>query len=164
MFSFLRLGRHAVSLHMVFLGYVCSCQSKEEASLCNLINGPTGCFRYLITCAIGLSYRFKYYFAWTVAETGSVASGFGFNGTTGEKNGGRQDKWYSLRSNSQCPLAGCPRDRCRNVNILSVEFASSIAKLPADWNLCTGRFLRRCKLSWFNKQLAESMMQMSMID
>jgi len=83
--------------------------------------------KYWMAIAIGCCYRMRYYFAWGVAEAASVASGFGYRRTDGEKNGGRHDKW----------------DRCKNVDIWETEFPSSFAKIPAYWNICTGTFLRK---------------------
>lgn len=35
-------------------------------------------------------------------------------------------------------------DRCVNTRIRKVEVQTSAARLPADWNIATGSFLRRC--------------------
>jgi len=83
--------------------------------------------KYWMAIAIGSCYRWKYYFAWCVAEAASIASGFGYRGSNGEKNGERSVRW----------------DRCKNVDIWETEFPSSFAKIPANWNICTGTFLRR---------------------
>lgn len=32
-----------------------------------------------------------------------------------------------------------------NTRIRKVELSNSAAKLPADWNIATGHFLRRCE-------------------
>lgn len=70
-------------------------------------------------------YRFKYYFAWGVAESGLTLSGFNYNG--------QDDRGVFLW------------DRYVNARIKDVEFQTSLAKLPEHWNVCTGLFLRQCK-------------------
>ena len=71
-------------------------------------------------------YRFKYYFAWGVAESGLTLSGFNFNG--------QDDRGVFMW------------DRYVNARIKHVEGQTSLAKLPEHWNVCTGLFLRQCKV------------------
>lgn len=71
-------------------------------------------------------YRFKYYFAWGVAESGLTLSGFNYNG--------QNDRGVFLW------------DRYVNARIRHVEGQTSLAKLPEHWNVCTGLFLRQCKV------------------
>ena len=79
-------------------------------------------------------YRYKYYFAWAVAESALTVSGFDYNG---ESDRG-VPKW----------------DRYVNTRIRHVEFQTSLAKLPEHWNVCTGLFLRQCKLAvWCEPKL-----------
>ena len=71
-------------------------------------------------------YRFKYYFAWGVAESGLTLSGFNYNG--------EDERGMYLW------------DRYVNARIMHVESQTSLAKLPEHWNVCTGLFLRQCKV------------------
>ena len=84
-----------------------------------------GLCRAVTVWLVGVVYRVKYYFAWTVSEAGLILSGFCFNGWT---------------------ETGKPRwDRYSNARIRHVEFSTSLAELPVHWNTCTGNFLRRCE-------------------
>jgi lysophospholipid acyltransferase len=75
-------------------------------------------------CAVGLTYRMRYYFAWAVSESSLIFSGLCFNGNDDATGKAR---W----------------DRCVNTRIRKVELSTSAARLPADWNIATGNFLRR---------------------
>eukprot|EP00003_Mantamonas_plastica_P006565 TRINITY_DN1538_c0_g1_i1.p2 TRINITY_DN1538_c0_g1~~TRINITY_DN1538_c0_g1_i1.p2 ORF type:complete len:458 (+),score=121.13 TRINITY_DN1538_c0_g1_i1:636-2009(+) len=68
--------------------------------------------------------RYKYYFAWSLAEGALVACGMAFNGYT--KDG--SIKW----------------DRALNVNILDVELGQSMKQVTDNWNIGTARWLRNC--------------------
>ncbi len=83
--------------------------------------------RVVVLYLIPTIYRYKYYFAWAVAESGLTVSGFNYNG----KSDRGSYQW----------------DRYVNTRIRHVEFQTSLAKLPEHWNVCTGLFLRQCKLS-----------------
>ena len=90
----------------------------------------------------------KYYFAWGLAEAASIASQYGYNGTS---DGDKEEKRHKWSENiAICVCLSCNicwliyRDRCRNADVVAVEFATSFALLPRDWNICTGTFLRRC--------------------
>ena len=81
--------------------------------------------RVIVLYLVPTIYRFKYYFAWAVAEAGLTLSGFNYNG---------------------CSDRGVfAWDRYVNTRIAHVEFQTSLAKLPEHWNICTGLFLRQCK-------------------
>ncbi len=81
--------------------------------------------RIIVLYLVPTIYRYKYYFAWAVAESGLTVSGFNYNGETERGT----YKW----------------DRYVNTRIRHVEFQTSLAKLPEHWNVCTGLFLRQCK-------------------
>ncbi|KAL3156423.1 hypothetical protein ABBQ38_000734 [Trebouxia sp. C0009 RCD-2024] len=79
--------------------------------------------RVIVLYLVPTVYRFKYYFAWAVAESGLTLSGFNYNG---------KDKRGVLLW-----------DRYVNARIRHVECQTSLAKLPEHWNVCTGLFLRQ---------------------
>lgn len=80
--------------------------------------------RVLLLWACLVIYRFKYYFAWALAECGLIFSGLCFNGY--------DDK-------------GTPQwNRCINARIRKVELNESLADLPRHWNISTGNWLRNC--------------------
>ena len=82
--------------------------------------------RVIVLYVVPTVYRFKYYFAWGVAESGLTLSGFNYNG--------QDDRGVYLW------------DRYVNARIKHVEGQTSLAKLPEHWNVCTGLFLRQCKV------------------
>lgn len=98
----------------------------QVAPVCQQCFQRTVCHcRAAVILLIGIVYRIKYYFAWTVSEAALIFSGFCFNGFD---------------------EAGRPRwDRYSNSRIRHVEFSTSLAELPVHWNTCTGNFLRRCE-------------------
>ncbi|CAH1248222.1 MBOAT2 [Branchiostoma lanceolatum] len=67
--------------------------------------------------------RTKYYFAWTLADAVANAAGLGFNGY--DKNG--NPRW----------------DLISNLNILKIEFATSLKMLIDNWNIQTSLWLKR---------------------
>lgn len=77
-----------------------------------------------IIYGVAVTYRLRYYFAWAISESSLIFSGLCFNGYD-DKTG--KARW----------------DRCVNTRIRKVEFQTSAARLPADWNIATGNFLRR---------------------
>ncbi|KAA6421295.1 MAG: membrane bound O-acyl transferase family [Trebouxia sp. A1-2] len=79
--------------------------------------------RIVVLYLVPTIYRYKYYFAWAVAESGLTVSGFNYNG----KSDRGSYQW----------------DRYVNTRIRHVEFQTSLAKLPEHWNVCTGLFLRQ---------------------
>ena len=81
--------------------------------------------RMVVIWLVGMVYRIKFYFAWTVSEAALILSGFCFNGW--DKQG--RARW----------------DRYSNARILNVELSTSLAELPVHWNTCTGNFLRQCE-------------------
>ncbi|CAL9087881.1 unnamed protein product [Musa textilis] len=72
----------------------------------------------------GFTERWKYYFMWSVSEASIIISGFGFSG------------W----SDSSPPKAlwAC----AKNVDILGMEFATSVVQLPLVWNIHVSTWLR----------------------
>ena len=105
---------------------------RQAQSRCDMLAlQPPGCHcivccRIILLYLVPTVYRFKYYFAWAVAEAGLTMSGFNYDGV--DERGVLQ--W----------------DRYVNTRIRHVEFQTSLAKLPEHWNVCTGLFLRQCKL------------------
>lgn len=99
--------------------------------VCKVVLFSVSCSGLMTLCRVFLLYlvptiyRFKYYFAWTVAEAGLTVAGMNYNGLN--ERGIQQ--W----------------DRYVNTRIRHVEFQTSLAKLPEHWNVCTGLFLRQCK-------------------
>ena len=102
-----------------------------SSALLLLLSGWFPC-RIILLYLVPTVYRFKYYFAWTVAEAGLTMAGMNYNGV----NESGVQQW----------------DRYVNTRIRHVEFQTSLAKLPEHWNVCTGLFLRQCKTSHFNMQ------------
>ena len=99
-------------------------QALSATSFKKPCSAPCSC-RIILLYLVPTIYRFKYYFAWTVAEAGLTMAGLNYNGVN--EHGARQ--W----------------DRFVNTRIIHVEFQTSLAKLPEHWNVCTGLFLRQCK-------------------
>lgn len=71
-----------------------------------------------IACIIllGFTTRLKYYFVWSLAESQLIFSGQNFHG----------NHW----------------NRYVNARMRKVEFSTSLAELAAQWNICTGKWLR----------------------
>ncbi|XP_035660168.1 lysophospholipid acyltransferase 2-like [Branchiostoma floridae] len=67
--------------------------------------------------------RTKYYFAWSLADAVANAAGLGFNGY--DENG--NPRW----------------DLISNLNILKIEFATSLKMLIDNWNIQTSLWLKR---------------------
>lgn len=78
--------------------------------------------RFFLLWVVGFAARCKYYFAWAVAESSLIFSGLCYNGRNAE---GR-------------PLW----NRYINSRIRRVEFNASLPNLAANWNVCTGLWLR----------------------
>lgn len=113
---------------------------------------------------MALTYRLRYYFAWAVSESSLIFSGLCFNGY--DNSTGRA-RWGSIahrvwQIGVSCHCTPCLLDlmleenmyqlvhrwdRCVNTRIRKVELSDSAARLPADWNIATGNFLRRCEPS-----------------
>eukprot|EP01117_Protostelium_nocturnum_P011104 TRINITY_DN4032_c0_g1_i1.p1 TRINITY_DN4032_c0_g1~~TRINITY_DN4032_c0_g1_i1.p1 ORF type:complete len:466 (-),score=113.71 TRINITY_DN4032_c0_g1_i1:43-1440(-) len=66
--------------------------------------------------------RMKYYFGWYLSEGACNLIGIGYNGL--DKNG--KPKW----------------DRCKNVQVLKVEWAPNMRSVTTYWNLRTGDWLK----------------------
>ncbi|XP_069751472.1 lysophospholipid acyltransferase 2-like isoform X2 [Narcine bancroftii] len=69
-----------------------------------------------------LACRPKYYFAWTIADAINNAAGFGFNG-------------YDHRGKARWDLAS-------NLNIVKIEFATSMKMFIDNWNIQTAVWLK----------------------
>ncbi|CAH0554811.1 unnamed protein product [Brassicogethes aeneus] len=78
-------------------------------------------FFYLSICT--MLARFKYYFAWIIADAICNNSGIGFNGLNSET---RQAKW----------------DKVSNIDIYGFEFATSLKDAITAWNKGTNVWLR----------------------
>ncbi|KAL9940289.1 hypothetical protein V8E36_000994 [Tilletia maclaganii] len=70
----------------------------------------------------GLCARFKYYGIWSLTNGACVLSGLAYNGVT--PNG--KELW----------------DRCRNIDIIHIEFANNWKELLDSWNMNTNIWLR----------------------
>lgn len=71
--------------------------------------------------------RFKYYFAWLMAEAGAVSTGLAYNGKhTDAKSGATAYNW----------------DRVSNVNIVAVETATNFSIITNNWNLGVNNWLK----------------------
>jgi len=79
--------------------------------------------KLLLMHAVVASARFKFYFAWFIAEGSCVACGLGYNGV---------DEKGKLQFN-----------RCTNVVIHKVELAENIRDFSSYWNISTARWMRR---------------------
>eukprot|EP00899_Mesostigma_viride_P008255 jgi/Mesvir1/17430/Mv08708-RA.2 len=73
---------------------------------------------------VGLTARFKYYFGWKTGEAGMKLSGLAFDGWTEERM--PRPSW----------------ERGVNCRPWKVEFASSAATYPLNWNITTSDWLR----------------------
>jgi lysophospholipid acyltransferase len=126
--------------------------------------------RLLAFLACGTTVRMKYYFAWSLGEASCALAGLDFVGwsdaegaagaagarteggapvesaaaTSAPSNGGsaaadEQQQQVVTPSSQPKPVFG----RCRNCDVLKVEFGDSSRAMPASWNTQTGVFLRR---------------------
>ncbi|KAJ7361779.1 Lysophospholipid acyltransferase 1 [Desmophyllum pertusum] len=80
-------------------------------------------WRVIYSCISGTVSKLRYYFAFKVAEAVNNMCGLGFNGY--DENG--KAKW----------------NRVTNVNILKMEFATSMKMACDNWNISTALWLRR---------------------
>lgn len=80
--------------------------------------------RIFHVCAALLADRFKYYFAWKVAEGASILGGFGFEGYDKD---GQQLGWRGVE----------------NVDILGFELSPNVQMLSRSWNKRTQGWLER---------------------
>lgn len=124
--------------------------------------------RLLYLWLVGAVARCKYYFAWAVAESSLIFSGLCYNGRGPEASrfsavsrctalhGCSSCRMHTI-ANPQCQLAAhaspppCPQgrplwNRYINSRIRRVEFNASLPNLAANWNVCTGLWLRHCEL------------------
>jgi lysophospholipid acyltransferase len=85
---------------------------------------------------MGIIARCKYYFVWLWAEAACDASGLGWRAGASRSAGA----W----------------DRCRNIDLLGVEVATSASKLAVNWNAKTGLWLRLYVYERAQKALASS--------
>ncbi|CAI5466439.1 unnamed protein product [Closterium sp. Yama58-4] len=83
-------------------------------------------FAYKWFCLVmaGICFRCSYYFIWSVAEAAVILSGFGFSGWT-DSFPPRPD-W----------------SRAENANFIKCEVTTSLAQMPAYWNMGVGTWLR----------------------
>ncbi len=72
-------------------------------------------------------FRFKYYFVWTLAEAGGIASGLAYNGRDA--------------------MGGCIWNRLNNVDAHKVELATNTSDMLNHWNKGTTFWLRNCTLA-----------------
>jgi hypothetical protein len=79
-------------------------------------------YLYLLVCMV--IYRFKFFFAWKVAEGASILAGFGFEGYTAE---GKEIGWKGVE----------------NIDILSFERATNLQTTTRHWNKRTQGWLER---------------------
>lgn len=72
---------------------------------------------------LGMSFRFKYYAAWTIAEASCILCGLGYNGF--------DKKTQTIKWN-----------RVQNIDIWHVEMAQSTRELLEAWNMNTNKWLK----------------------
>ena len=90
------------------------------------------CFLYTLAAAYVV--RFRFYFAWKVAEAASVLAGFGFLGWDDD---GRPLGWRGVA----------------NVNIFSIETATCLQHLVRNWNVRTQGWLEKYVYQRSNRSL-----------
>lgn len=71
---------------------------------------------------LGESNRLRFYLAWKFSEAGTIASGFGYNGTTS---------------------SGTDWDRVLGIRIVNVELATTMKGFYENWNISVADWLRR---------------------
>lgn len=72
---------------------------------------------------LGMTFRFKYYAAWTIAEASCILCGLGYNGYDSKT---QTIKW----------------NRVQNIDIYTVEMAQSTRELLEAWNMNTNKWLK----------------------
>ncbi|QLL35039.1 hypothetical protein HG536_0H04150 [Torulaspora globosa] len=72
---------------------------------------------------LGMTFRFKYYAAWTIAEASCILCGLGYNGY--------DPKTQTIKWN-----------RVQNIDIYSVEMAQSTREMLEAWNMNTNKWLK----------------------
>lgn len=81
--------------------------------------------RLAVLWGVGLVFRMRFYFVWTLSEANLTLAGFGFNGW---RDAAKTDaRW----------------DRLTNGYPLKIETADSVAALMLHWNSLTSLFLRK---------------------
>jgi hypothetical protein len=123
-------GAH--SLHEVSGACTCpqSIPSRQKSTELHVSMNSSGCLcRLVCVWAVGMVFRMKFYFVWTLADANFTLAGFGFNGW--EDKARHKARW----------------DRHTNGWPLQIEFAGSTAEVMRVWNARTGTFLRRCAAS-----------------
>jgi lysophospholipid acyltransferase len=94
-------------------------------------------FKLVYMWCMAFASRCKYYFVWSWADVACRLGGLGWAGWQPKDTSGGAKKDDAAATRME------PRwDRCRNVDILGVELATSAAELPQAWNTCTGAWLR----------------------
>ena len=91
-------------------------------------------YRYIFLWMALLAERFKYYFAWKVAEGSSILAGFGFEGYNEE---GKVKGWAGVN----------------NIDIIGFETAGSVQILSKAWNKRTQGWLQRYTYHRYNDSL-----------
>ncbi|MES1910815.1 MAG: hypothetical protein MHM6MM_003344 [Cercozoa sp. M6MM] len=88
----------------------------------------------IVFTALAVSlYRWKYYFAWYLAEAGCVAAGFGMRLVPAEAD----------NDEANAPLVAV-WDRSSNGNLLRAELAQSVPALTSNWNVSINAWLKDC--------------------
>ena len=85
---------------------------------------------------IGVVFRMKFYFVWTLSDANLTLAGFGFNGW--RDKAARKARW----------------DRQTNGWPVQIELSPSTSSLMHVWNCKTGLFLRRCAHSCAGERCA----------
>lgn len=105
-------------IFVIFLPKFPISRAKEE----NFVNNTSMSYKFWYLTVSTTLVRFKYYFAWTLADAICNNSGLGFNGF----NPDGSSKW----------------DRFSNVDIFQFEFATSLKQSIEAWNRGTNIWLR----------------------
>ncbi|CAI7791486.1 unnamed protein product [Closterium sp. NIES-54] len=95
-------------------------------SLLHLLVPTPSAYRWFCLVVAGICFRCSYYFIWSVAEAAVILSGFGFSGWS--------DSFPSRPDWS----------RAENANFIKCEITTSLAQMPAYWNMGVGTWLRTC--------------------
>lgn len=96
--------------------------SLEHARSPQFVQNNPFLYRILYLYLLGITYRLKYYGAWSISEGACILSGLGFNGKTA--NG--KYRW----------------DRVKNIDPWIVETAQNAHTFLGSWNMNTSKWLR----------------------
>lgn len=91
----------------------------------------------------GLIARTKYYGIWSLTNGACIASGLGYNGVVSRYDS-QTTKSISNGSSNPTSVTSTKTlwNRCRNIDILSIEFANNWKELLDHWNMNTNIWLR----------------------